>query len=160
MSFRRFMVPIVLAAFIPMATVGCFGKFQLTKKVYKYNQDMSPDKWIQWFGFLVMSIIPIYGLAVAVDAVFANSIEFWTGENPIMADTGVRRVAQGANGELAIATFRAHGIVDLQLVEADGTEHALTLVREDEAIAAYDADGKLLGRVGDVNGVTGLLASR
>ncbi len=159
MSFRRYVVPIVLAAFIPMATVGCFGKFQLVKKVYKYNQDMSPDKWVQWFGFLVANIIPIYGLATAIDALFANSVEFWTGENPIMTQSEVRRVAQGANGELAIATFRAAGIVDLELVEADGTAHALTLVREDAAVAAYDADGKLLGRVGDVNGVPGLLAS-
>ncbi len=37
MAFRRYVVPIVLAAFIPMATVGCLGKFQLTKKVYKYK---------------------------------------------------------------------------------------------------------------------------
>ncbi len=158
MSFRRYVVPIVLAAFIPMATVGCFGKFQLVKKVYKYNQDISPDKWMQWIAFVVMSV-PVYGLTLAVDTVFANSMEFWTGENPIAAQSGVRRVAQGANGELAIATFRAAGIVDLELVEADGTAHALTLVREDAAVAAYDADGKLLGRVGDVNGVPGLLAS-
>ena len=143
---------VALAAFLPLATAGCFGKFRLVKKTYKFNQEVSPDKWIQWFVFLVITIIPIYGLALVIDALFANSVEFWTGENPIMAGHPVTRTALGPNGELATATFRASGVVDLVVTETDGTVHTLQFVREGETLAARSPDGTLLARVGDLGG--------
>lgn len=159
MSLRRYIVPIALAAFIPTATAGCFGSFLLTKKVYQFNQEVSPDKWIQWVAFLLMQIGP-YPLAVAGDAVVANSIEFHTGENPIKADSGKRLFARGANGETASTTVRAPGVVDLEMVDADGTARVLTLVEDDASLRVYDAQGRLLGRVGDLDGAPALLSSR
>ena len=141
-----------LAAFLPLATAGCFGDFRLLRKTYKFNQEVSPDKWVRWLVFLVITIVPVYGLAVVIDALFANSVEFWTGENPIMAGHPVTRTALGPNGELATATFRANGLVDLTVTERDGTVHALQFVREGDTLAARAPDGKLLARVVEVNG--------
>lgn len=146
----RRLVAVALVALVPLASAGCFGRFELTRKVYRFNRDISPDKWVRWFTFLVTSI-PIYGAGLLIDLVFANSVEFWGGANPF-------RFAEGPNGEFASAFVRAPGVVDMTVVEADGTAHSFTLVRESRAIAAYDPSGRLLARVGDVDGASALLS--
>ena len=149
---RRIIATVALAAFLPLATVGCFGSFELTRKVYKFNKEIDPDKWIQEFTFLVISIIPIYGIAGLIDVLFANSVEFWTGENPITSDAGETRTLYGANGEIVRATFQKDGSVDLTVIESSGSTHAITVVQEGETLAARDTDGNLLARVVDVDG--------
>jgi hypothetical protein len=146
----RRLVATALVVLLPLASAGCFGRFELTRKVYRFNRDISPDKWVRWFTFLVTSI-PIYGAGLLIDLVFANSVEFWGGANPF-------RFAEGPNGEFASATVRAPGIVDVTVIEANGIAHVFTLVREPGAIAAYDSSGDLLGRVGDVDGAPALLS--
>jgi hypothetical protein len=154
-NFRRATVVLALAGLLPVATTGCFGKFQLIRKTYQFNKDIDPDKWVQWFAFLVMSIIPIYGIAALIDLVFANSVEFWTGENPITADT--TQTVYGENGEVATTTFHPDGTADLVITDAQGRVHSLTLVREAQSVAARDAEGRLLARVGDLDGQPALI---
>ncbi len=141
-----------LAAFMPIAAGGCFGKFQLVRKVYQFNKDVDPDKWVQWFVFLLLifPFFPIYGFAAVIDAVFANSVEFWTGENPISAS--VTRTIYGENGEVATVTFHPDRTADMVVTDADGQVYSLTLAQEGGTLAARDLDGKLLARVADVNG--------
>ena len=152
LNFRNFagraVAIAVMCTFLPMATTGCFGGFELTKKVYKFNQEVNPDKWVQWCAFLVMSLV--YPAAGGIDVVFANSVEFWTGQNPIRADA--TRTFRGENGELVSATFKPGGIVLVQVETADGTSHGVTLIRERASIVAVRADGRFLARVGDVDG--------
>jgi len=128
-----------------LASSACFGRFELVRKVYAFNKRVDPDKWIQWGAFLVMNFVPVYGAAAFVDAVFANSVEFWTGQNPITADAVHR--STGPNGEIATLTLHPDGFADFELLDADGARHALRLGRESDAIAAYTPDGELLGRV-------------
>ncbi|MHC5211377.1 MAG: DUF3332 family protein [Planctomycetota bacterium] len=61
---------------------GCYGPFNLTKRVHAWNGDFDGD-WAQEGMFLVCSILPIYGFAMLGDALIFNSIEFWGGDNPI-----------------------------------------------------------------------------
>ena len=140
---------VTIVAFMPLASTACFGKFQLIRKVYKFNKEVDPDKWVQWFVFIVLSVVPIYGLAALIDAVFANSVEFWTGENPIIA--GTSRTLYGENGEIVRATFNGDRTIDLVVIEADGTTHALSVAREGDTLAARDADGFLLGRMAEID---------
>jgi hypothetical protein len=79
---RRTAVLAVAAAGL-VVTSGCFGSFQLTRKVYAWNKSVSSDKFVQELVFLGLNIIPIYGFAGFADAVFANTVEFWTGTNPV-----------------------------------------------------------------------------
>jgi hypothetical protein len=159
LGLRPLLAVLVLGAFLPVATTACFGKFQLTRKVYQFNRDISHDKWVEWLAFLVLVIVPIYGIAVLVDAVVANSLEFWTGDNPISAQLGTRHTAQGPNGELIVTHVREPGLMDLEITDAQGNLHAFTLVREKGSVAAYDGAGRLVSRVGDVGGEPGLLAA-
>lgn len=63
---------------------GCYGSFNLTRQVYRYNGQIG-DKWPREFMFLVLTWVPVYGIAALADAVIFNSIEFWKGTNPVEA---------------------------------------------------------------------------
>lgn len=140
----------VLAGFLPLASLtGCFGSFQLTRKVYDFNRTVSPDKWIRWLMFLGMNVLPIYGFSLLIDAFFANSVEFWSGSNPITAQT---REVTGPSGEVARATRFPSGLVKLEVIEPDGTAHRIWLAPQGDSLVARDADGTVLARVGDVDG--------
>ncbi len=158
---RRCLAAIVLVAFLPLATTACFGKFQLTRNVYKFNKEVSPDKWMQWFVMLILLIpfFPIYGLASLIDLVLANSIEFWTDENPIKASEGESRTktVQGPNGEVLTMTLQADDRIAVTVTPVEGPEQRFFLSRNAESIAAHDADGNLIARVGDLAGMPHLL---
>ena len=88
----------VAAVAVAFASSGCFGSFALTRKLYNWNNTVSQDKWIKEVIFIVLAWAPVYELAGLGDAVVFNSIEFWTGDNPIEKTAGgqtveTRRVA-------------------------------------------------------------------
>jgi hypothetical protein len=141
---------LALLAFLPLATSGCFGRFQLTRNLYQFNVDVSPDKWVRWFVFLVLAIVPIYFIAAVVDLVFANSVEFWSGKNPIVAST---HTFYGEDGQLARVHFNTDRTVDIVVIDAKGRVQEITVAREGDALAARDKQGLLLARVSDVNGL-------
>ena len=142
-KWNRWIAIAVLSAFLPLST-GCFGKFELLRKVYKFNQEVDEDKWIQEFVFLILAIFPIYGLASLLDVLLFNSVEFWTGESIITSDT-TRRVV-GENGEIASATFHPDGTIDLLLIDADGNQSELFFERGAEGLTAFDDQGRALAR--------------
>jgi len=167
MTFSRFrskrlrgvVLPLVLGGFLPLATAGCIGNFELTRKVYQFNREVDSNKWIQWLAFLVLNVVPVYSFAILIDAIFANSVEFWTGDNPVTttgAETGTK-VVHGPGGEVVRMTRRAAGIMDVEMTAPDGSERELTLVLEHETVAAYDRDGSLIARVGEREGTPALL---
>jgi hypothetical protein len=158
---RGAIFPLVLGGLLPLTTAGCIGKFELTRKVYQFNREVDSNKWIQWLAFLVLNVVPVYGFAVLIDAVFANSVEFWTGDNPVTAGVdGVTKVVHGPAGEVVRMTRVAPGVMDVELAGPEGSKQKLLLVLEHDAIAAYGDDGSLLARVGDRNGAPALLAGR
>jgi hypothetical protein len=154
---RASIAVVLLCVLTPTFASGCFGTFQLTKKVYKFNRTISYDKWIRWITFLVFCVVPVYGVSLAVDALFANSVEFWSGSNPITARVGETRVVYGPNGEVARATRLSDRAVRLEITDASGIEHTVTIVREAASVAALSAEGAVLARVTDVNGRPGLV---
>jgi hypothetical protein len=154
---RRSVAMIMIAGFVPVATAGCFGKFQLVRKVYQFNKDISHDKWVQWLTFLVLSIVPIYYIAGLVDMIVANSLEFWTGTNPIQAEVGTRKVVQGPNGETITLTVAERQRLHVLVEEPSGAVRTFDLVKEGDAVSAWDADGRLVGRVSDIGGRPALI---
>ena len=143
-AWRRAIALAVLLGFVPLAS-ACFGSFNLTGKVYRFNKSVSPDKWLRWLMFLALNVIPIYAFATFIDLLFANSVEFWTGDNPVSARLEPQAVV-GPHGEVATLTPVENG-GRLVVTEPSGEAHAVTLLRERGGIAAYDDAGQLLGRV-------------
>ena len=132
----------VLMLAVMMATVGgCYGSFELVKKVHKFNGTLG-NKFVNELGFLVMNIVPVYGVAAFIDAIVLNSIEFWTGRNPstssndtvVPLDAAASLTLLGADGTMLLTTKTEDGI--RQYVFQKGTDG--TIVK--------DISGKMLAR--------------
>jgi hypothetical protein len=72
----------VLLAGILAFDAGCYGSMRLTKKLYKWNGTVG-DKWANSAVAWVITIIPVYQVCVFIDVVVFNTIEFYTGKNPL-----------------------------------------------------------------------------
>jgi hypothetical protein len=140
---KRMIAVCVLAGFLPLATGGCFGSFGLTRKVYGFNKQVSSDKWIREIVFLVLVIVPVYGLATLADAVVFNLIEFWTGRNPVLAEDGDSQTIHTAQGSATLTRLSANA-VDVSVRGVDGREQHFVLLREGDHLVARSADGALL----------------
>jgi hypothetical protein len=89
-KFRISFLALILAVAIP--ATGCFGKFALVRKVYGFNASVG-DKFLRSLVTWVFVIVPVYSLSTLVDFVIFNTIEFWTGSNPV--DSGKLSAVQG-----------------------------------------------------------------
>ncbi len=100
----KVMTLVTLLSFAVGAT-GCYGSFNLLRTVYKFNGDIkaSDDKKvngvIQSLVMVVLWIVPVYGIATLADALVVNTVEFWTGKNPVKVDAEpvIRTVERGEN---------------------------------------------------------------
>ena len=86
---------------------SCYGPFKLTHSLYDWNGTVG-DKWANSLVFFALNVIPVYGIAVTVDAVVLNTIEFWTGDNP-MGTKGkkkLEKLVEQENGTYKITAKR------------------------------------------------------
>lgn len=134
-AFRRRAV-LAAAAVGLVASTGCFGSFQLTRKVYNWNKTVSSDKWVQELVFLGLNIVPIYGVASFADAVFANTVEFWTGTNPVASARTARpdgsaliqHAETTADGKtLTIEEVKAGETLSTTTISVPNTEETVTV---------------------------------
>jgi hypothetical protein len=77
----------VVFLFATLSQTGCIGSFKMTTNLYDWNQNLS-SKALQELVFLAFVIIPVYGVTLAIDAIILNSIEFWSGSNPMAMEEG------------------------------------------------------------------------
>ena len=82
---------------------SCIGSFALHRKVVDWNQGIG-SKFINELVFLAFNIIPVYPLCYMADALVLNSIEFWSGSNP-MASIGDVKKVKGENGDYLVETL-------------------------------------------------------
>ena len=69
---------------------SCIGSFGLTNKLFSWNKGVG-EKWVNEVVFVAFCILPVYEVSLIADALVINSIEFWTGSNP-MADNRSSRI--------------------------------------------------------------------
>lgn len=87
---------------------SCMGSFGLTKSVYQFNETMTSNKFVNEVVFFVAGSI-VYSVTLFADCVVFNSIEFWTGNNPIQANVGDSKIVKNANGEDVTITTTENG---------------------------------------------------
>jgi hypothetical protein len=132
----------VLVVLVSMIALSCTGTFQLTRQVYDF-QTKPADKWVDEVLFLAFVIVPVYGVATFVDAVVFNSIEFWTGQNPMRAslDNNNNVVAQNGKDQLIMKYDPASK--DIQ-VSPTQTGKSFVLSKTANGVVAKDREGKVL----------------
>src|SRR5688500_7596485 len=113
------LLAVLCVCFLSLHVSGCFGKFSLTRAMWDFNKNISGNKFVQWAVFLVMVIVPVYGIGTLVDALVINSIEFWTGSNPISSagtPEGDTRIVRLGTGEtLKLSRDGASGVMKVEV---------------------------------------------
>ena len=159
---KKRMLPMVLGCAIlvsaPMLQ-GCYGNFALTKKVYKWNGSLG-NKWVNSIVIVAMNIVPVYGIAMGVDGIILNLVEFWTGSNPLAMQPGekeIRTVTVDGKSFLLTATQNKMEVTSLDATPktmdlsydpaskswyVESAEGRKLIAREsEEALTLYHADG-------------------
>jgi hypothetical protein len=158
-SFVKFVSSLLIAVLLTTA-VGCYGSFQLVNKVYKFNGGLG-TKFVNELGFLVMVIVPVYGVATFIDVVVLNTIEFWTGKNPMTQNDGTRTIAlpegnltmkttngtyefsQMVNGKLECVRVETNNGVTIAK-DQSGNVLAKSVRIADGGVMVYDASGAVV----------------
>lgn len=77
--FKTFLAALTL---VPVLT-GCLGNMGLTGKVKEFNLEATEHRWGREGIFLGFQVFYVYRVCALLDLLVFNSIEFWSGENPI-----------------------------------------------------------------------------
>ena len=123
---RAIVTSLVLVGFLTVSA-SCYGPFNLTRNVYHWNSNIKGsgevnEKWMKEIVFFGMIVIPVYMFSALLDAFVFNSIQFWSGDNPIKltrdADGYIHEVQLGdttisavwsEDHRLAALTYRQQG---------------------------------------------------
>lgn len=147
---------------------SCVGSFGLFNRVSSWNKTIG-NKFVNELVFLAMNIVPVYGVAYLADILVINSIEFWSGSNP-MANVGDVKKVKGENGEYLVKTLengysitKEGETAEMELiynkeantwnVVADGTTTELLKMNNDGTAEMYLPDGETMNVTLDAQGV-------
>lgn len=136
--------------------LGCFGSFGAVRKLWAWNETLG-DKWVKWLVFLGLSIIPVYELFVLADTLVLNSVEFWSGRNPVLSSRDGRTVTRVATAdpELIRLEIRRDGRLEqvyflrrleagLQLLDRQGVLQTSVRERHDGSVELRGSREQLL----------------
>jgi hypothetical protein len=83
---RSTAVALTLAMGLSLSS-GCYGQFGLTRRLYAWNGEASPNRFVNSAIMWGLVIIPVYALAGIADFAVFNVVEFWGGSNPVAQQT-------------------------------------------------------------------------
>ena len=132
-KFKTTVLLLVLAAFLSVSLFSCYGNFTLTRKLYEWNGSLG-DKYINNIVFWILFFIPAYEFTVIADFFVLNTIEFWTGTNPMSMNEGqeVIKYAQTDDASFEITITKNNIAID-ELTGLDGGDlmgHTLPFAQE------------------------------
>ena len=110
----QFTVAIICALAASMMLPSCIGSFTLTNKLLNWNNTLG-SKFLNELVFFAFWFVPVYEVAVFADVVVLNSIEFWSGDNPVASGT---RVIEGNGGKYYVTSDKTGYTIES---ESDGS---------------------------------------
>lgn len=151
---------------------SCIGSFALWNQLKDWNQGIG-NKFVNELVFLAFHVIPVYEVAYIADALVINSIEFWSGSNPLADNIGKTKVIKSENGEYLVTTNENGYTIskkgenkDLNLVYDndsrtwnavyDGENYELMTMNEDGSITVKLQDGNTVTVLPDQMGVASI----
>lgn len=104
MKIRHLKVSALLLA-ATLLTSSCVGSFSLFGRVAKWNTHATSSKFLNEIIFILIS--PAYAVCAVADALVLNTIEFWSGSNPMAQKVGTVQEVTGKDGLIyAVKTLR------------------------------------------------------
>ena len=83
---------LLLVSILPLQS--CIGSFSLTNKVLSWNKQVG-SKFLNELVFFAFWVLPVYEVTAVADLLVINSIEFWSGTNPMEASVKIVDTEQG-----------------------------------------------------------------
>ena len=136
---------------------SCIGSFSLFNKYAAWQRDMTSNKFVNAIvGFFLMPIVG--SITFVVDWLVLNTIEFWTGDNPVAANIGKTKMVTGQDGRLyAVKTLKdgyevtaPDGAITLFTYNKAENSWSMTQNGQTREIFRFTEDGKSIRM--DVNG--------
>jgi len=154
---RRLAVGVLAAGLV--VTPGCYGNFQLTNGLYKWNGRITDNTVLNSIVMIVLVIIPAYGICMIVDGLVLNSIDFWTGKSVEVSKTTKMQdgtevtLAPGVTKDQAVLTIRKDGRLIATRTYVRVSETTTNIVDEKGAVVSSveNNNGALTAR--DASGV-------
>lgn len=123
----------VLTLCSSMLFTSCIGSFKLTNKLLSWNNNIS-NKFVNELVFVAFWILPVYEVSGLADLLVINSIEFWSGSNPVAQG---KKYIDGKDGRY--------------LVECDGKGYTITS-ENDGSVVRLDFNEDTREWSTDING--------
>ena len=134
MKGKALTVAVVCTLAGSMLMPSCIGSFTLTNKLLAWNKQIS-NKFINELVFFAFWVLPVYEVSGLADVLVLNSIEFWSGENPLASGS---KVIEGNDGRYLVSND-AMGYTVKSLT--DGTEVRLNYNCDDNSWGIVMPDG-------------------
>lgn len=122
--------------------VACTGSFNATRQVHDIHRS-EQEKWLDEAIFLASVIVQVYTVSVLADAIVFNTIEFWSGKNPIQKPDPAEDRAGAREGRRL--GFRYHARNDAIQIDGDADGFPeMVLLRTPGGIVVTDLNGERL----------------
>lgn len=139
---KKGIVTLLAAGMIVLS--GCYGSNACFNKLHKWNGTLG-NKWLNSIVHFFLSIFQVYNICLGlIDGLILNTVEFWTGSNPLAS--GDSYYEQDAQGNSVAAVKNADGSMSVELTTAKGEKANLTLQRDENVVRALDAEGNLVAQ--------------
>ncbi len=125
MKKRYFTVGAILLCAGSLLFSSCIGSFSLTNKLLSWNNQVG-SKFVNELVFIAFWILPVYEVSALADVLVINTIEFWSGSNPVAQG---RTVIDGQDGRY--------------LVDCDGKGYTITSENDGSQVRLdFESDSK------------------
>ena len=142
---------------------SCFvGQYGAWNKYIKWQNNMTSSKFLN--AIVAVILVPIVGsICQLADILVLNTIEFWSGENPVQANIGKTKKVTGSDGRgYAITTLKDgyevkddNGQVTSFIHDAENDSWSVEQNGVRQEIFRYNADGSIQSKVnGEVKNFT------
>ncbi|MCK6263525.1 DUF3332 domain-containing protein [Vibrio sp. ZSDE26] len=152
---------------IATALTGCVGSNAVTEKVVTFNVEVVDNRYARAGVNLLLA--PVYGVTTAVDYVVFNSLEFWTGKNPLngkphlfdtkvdtqfkindeldpsLTDAPIAPISNNRTIESGVLKSVDENTIQMDITYNNGDTGVLTGVRNGEDVS-YFIDGQLVSQ--------------
>lgn len=135
MKRKYFTVATILIVCASFVTTSCIGSFSLTNKLLSWNRQVG-NKFVNEVVFFAFWILPVYEVSALADVLVLNSIEFWSGTNPVAQG---KSVIEGQDGTRYLVDCDGKGYTITS--QSDGSVVRLDFDQDDQAWSVT-ADGQ------------------
>lgn len=139
---------LAIATLLVLSTAlsSCLGSLALTNKVRVWNKQIS-NKFINELVYIGLWIVPVYETCFISDILVLNSIEFWSGKNPVA--TTSEKIVHSEHGDLSIVSnqtgYRITNLSDSSVCELlhDEAEDSWVMKQNGKSTKLFNyVDGK------------------